>query len=73
MKNPPPGRRVGLLIVRAWIEGPDERLIARITHTPDLAEHRPATTVVRTVGDIYAEVREWLDGLQVTSDPNDDA
>jgi hypothetical protein len=55
--------RRGVLIVRAWLEGPDQRLVARITKTIDV-ESEPATvSVVGTAADVYSAVQAWLEEL----------
>jgi hypothetical protein len=56
--------RVGLLIVRAWLEGPDQRLIARVMETPNVAEQLPTVSVVGTAEDIHAVLQDWLERLR---------
>jgi hypothetical protein len=56
--------RVGLLIVRAWIEGPDNRLIARIASTLEVTGQPLRVFVVGTDEDVCAAVRDWLAGLR---------
>jgi hypothetical protein len=58
-----PPQRVGLLIVRAWLEGPDQRLIARITETLDVVDQPATVRIVGTAEDIYAALHYWLEGL----------
>lgn len=60
-----PPERVGLLIVRAWLERPDQRLIARITATLDVVDQPATVRVVGTAEDVYAAVQDWLEGLHV--------
>lgn len=55
--------RVGLLIVRARLEGPDQRLIARITQTPNVVDQPPTVSVVGTTEDVYAALQDWLESL----------
>jgi hypothetical protein len=57
----------GMLIVRAWFQGPDERLVARISQTVNLIEQRATTTTVGTADDLYAQVRNWLEALRTAS------
>lgn len=59
-----PPERVGLLIVRAWLEGPEQRLIARITRTLDVLDQPATVGVVGSVEDLYEAVRDWLDGIR---------
>jgi hypothetical protein len=56
--------RVGLLIVRAWLEGPEQRLIARITSTLDVVDQHATVSVVGSVEDLYVAVQDWLDGMR---------
>ena len=63
-----PPERVGLLIVRAWLEGPDQRLVARITKTPNVTEQPPAVSVVGTAEDVYTVVGDWLESLRSPRD-----
>jgi hypothetical protein len=59
-----PPERVGLLIVRAWLEGPEQRLIARITETLDVVNQPATVRVVGTAEDVYEAVQDWLEGLR---------
>ena len=59
-----PPERVGLLIVRAWFEGPEQRLIARITETLDVVNQPATVRVVGTAEDVYEAVQDWLQGLR---------
>lgn len=61
-----PPERVGLLIVRAWLQGPDQRLVARITSLPDISEHHPTVSVAGTAEDVLAAVGQWLEELRRT-------
>jgi hypothetical protein len=61
-----PSKRVGLLIVRAWLEGPDQRLIARMTATLDVVDQPAVVRVVGTAEEVYEAVQEWLNGLQLS-------
>jgi hypothetical protein len=59
-----PPERVAVLILRAWFEGPERRLVARVTGTPDVVD-RPATTrIVGSIEDLHEAVQDWLDGMQ---------
>ena len=55
--------RVALLIVRAWLEGPEQRLIARITRTLDVVDQPVRVSAVGSVEDLYQAVQDWLDGM----------
>jgi len=65
--------RVGLLVVRVWLEGkPEERgLRARITHTRDLAEGAEVVTAAATPADVYVAVREWLEAYLARREDRD--
>jgi hypothetical protein len=58
-----PPDRVGLLIVRAWLESSDQRLVARITKTSDVVSEPVTVTVVGTTNDVHAAVENWLRAL----------
>jgi hypothetical protein len=56
--------RVAVLILRAWFEGSERRLVVRVTGTTDVVD-RPATTrAVGSVEDLHEAVQDWLDGMQ---------
>jgi hypothetical protein len=59
-----PSERVGLLIIRAWLEGPDKRLIARITETLDVVDQPARVRVVGTAEEVHEAVQDWLKGLR---------
>jgi hypothetical protein len=59
-----PPERVALLIVRAWFEGPEQRLIARITRTLDVVDQPAKVSAVGSVEDLYQAVQDWLDGMR---------
>jgi hypothetical protein len=64
--------RVGLLIVRAWFEGSEERLIAKITQTSDVAERHATNKVVGDVLDLHEALDAWLDAI-ARPEPHDDS
>jgi hypothetical protein len=66
--DPRPVERVALLIVRAWLEGPERRLIARVTMTPDVAEQPATVGVVGSAEDLHDAIRGWLQGLRPRRD-----
>jgi hypothetical protein len=68
-----PTDRVGLLIVRVWLQEPDGHLVARITQTLDLAGQRPRVAVVASSEEVSAAVRAWLGAFVVGADAPDDA
>lgn len=63
-----PPEPVALLIVRAWIEGPERRLIARITATHDVVAEPATASVVGSAEDLLGAVRAWLAGVDPPRD-----
>jgi hypothetical protein len=61
-----PSERVAMLVVRAWLRTPDDRLFVRITQTSDVLDGRFTTTVVGSADELYAAVRRWLESLQAS-------
>jgi hypothetical protein len=59
-----PPERAALLIVRAWLEGPEQRLVARITTTLDVIDQPAKVSAVGSVEDLYEAVQGWLDGMR---------
>jgi hypothetical protein len=62
------GRRVGLLIIRARLLDDDAsdtspRFVATITTTLDLATRDETQTTARSVEEIGAVVRRWIDAF----------
>jgi hypothetical protein len=64
--QPKPSERVGMLIVRAWLEGFDQRLVLRITKTIDVMTQPPTVSVVGTTRDLHAAVEDWLHALRLS-------
>lgn len=64
--------RLGLLIIRAWMEGPDNRLVARIASTLDVTRQPLRVIVVGTDDDVCVAVRDWLAGLRPSAEHPDD-
>jgi hypothetical protein len=56
--------RIGILVIRAWLEGPDQRLIVRIMKTSDVANQSVTVTVAGTAEDVSATVRAWLEEVR---------
>jgi hypothetical protein len=56
--------RVGLLLVRAWIEDADPVLKARITYTLDLVSNGQVVRTAATRAGIDEVVSEWLNQLE---------
>ena len=56
--------RIGILVIRAWLEGPDQRLIVRIMKTSDVANQSVTVTVAGTAEDLSATVRAWLEEVR---------
>lgn len=46
--------KIGILVIRAWLEGPDQRLIVRIMKTSDVANQSVTVTVAATTEDVSA-------------------
>jgi hypothetical protein len=59
--------RTGVLVVRAWKEGGDERLRARITYMVDLDHGVQVTRAAATPEDVEGAVRAWLAALLAPS------
>ncbi|WP_088282253.1 hypothetical protein [Kineosporia sp. A_224] len=53
----------GLLVVRAWSQGPGDGVRARVWSTPDVGSTPPVVRVVGSRDDVLVVVREWLAGL----------
>jgi hypothetical protein len=61
----PPSERVGVLVIRAWIEAEDHELRARITGRLDVVNaHETSFVVVVGVDSAADVVREWLEELE---------
>jgi hypothetical protein len=63
MDTPQP-EHVAVLILRAWFEGSERRLVVRVTGTPDIVDRLATTRVVGSVEDLHEAVHDWLDGMQ---------
>jgi hypothetical protein len=59
--------RTGVLVVRAWTEGQDESLRARITYTVDLDRGEQVTQAAATPREVEGAVRAWLEALLAPS------
>jgi hypothetical protein len=74
----PCGDRVGLLVIRVWVEAGSEieagvgskRMRARLTAIGDLAERGVEPEIVAAAGidDVCDQVRRWLTGFLVARD-----
>jgi hypothetical protein len=61
MSNRNPERRVGLMVIRLWVEkGRAAEVRARITRTVDLAARDETVTTVTSVAEICTQVRTWV-------------
>ncbi|MEA2703995.1 MAG: hypothetical protein QOJ69_1112 [Actinomycetota bacterium] len=59
-----PTDRLGLLIIRAWIEeGSAEPLRAKVRIVTDVSADEGATRTFARSEDVLATVREWLAGI----------
>lgn len=58
----PEPERIGVLVLRAWLEGtPDcPQLRVRLVSRADVARDVEETTAASTVDDVLAFVRDWL-------------
>jgi hypothetical protein len=54
-------------VVRAWTEGQDESLRARITYTVDLDRGEEVTRAAATPQEVEGAVRAWLAALLAPS------
>ncbi len=59
-----PPERIAVLMLRAWFEGAERRLVVRVTGTSDLQDQPVTTRVVGSVEDLNRAVQDWLDGMQ---------
>jgi hypothetical protein len=51
-------------MIRAWFEGPDARLIARVHWTPDVAQQHLSADVAGSADDICRIVLLWLESMR---------
>jgi hypothetical protein len=58
-----PRERAGLLILRARVEGPDQRLMVRVMHTLDITEESMKRHTTSSIEDTCALIREWLEAF----------
>jgi hypothetical protein len=63
MEASPPRRRLGLLVVRIWLE-PDQRPFARLTLKLDIADTLPYIRVVGTTEELLSEIQAWLHAIR---------
>jgi hypothetical protein len=66
----PEGRTGGSLVLRAWLEGPQE---LRVRITSVVGGNDPSTVVSATVDGACAMVRSWLMDLLESGDASRDA
>ena len=64
----PPAERIGVAVVRVWIE-PDGGLRGRITTTLDVAAPEEVVAVAAGPQDVARAVTEWLDAFVRGSPP----
>jgi hypothetical protein len=61
-ETPPP--RIGVLVIRAWKDRePAPRLIARVSHTADVASDPPTSDMTSSIDEVCDIVRAWLEGI----------
>jgi hypothetical protein len=58
-----PRDRAGLLVVRARMEGHDQRLIVRLSYTGDVTDEPMTMSVRSSIDDTCMVVREWLEAF----------
>jgi hypothetical protein len=63
-----PGQRTGILIVRAWSEGPSWNLRARIIRTVDVESDYQTVGSASSADEICRIVHEWVEVLQTNRD-----
>jgi len=56
--------RTGALVVRVWIEGPDEVFKARLTRTNDVMTAEQEVSYAGSPDDVCEQVRAWLEEFQ---------
>jgi hypothetical protein len=70
MSNRNPERRVGVMVIRLWVEkGRVAGLRARISRTVDVAARDETVTTATSFAEIYAQVRSWLHDFLPESTP----
>lgn len=66
--------RTGVVVIRAWTESHQEPLRAVITSTLDVSRREHSVTTAKTVDEICAVVRRWLEEfLTAEVDDRDDS
>ena len=55
--------RTGVLVVRVWIESPNESLRARITSTLDVNGDAQESHAAASTEQILTAVREWIEAF----------
>jgi hypothetical protein len=55
--------RTGLLVVRAWTEGNERSLRARLIWSPDIKLHPEVVTTTGSPEQLFATIHDWLDML----------
>lgn len=55
--------RVGVMVVRVWVEQPSRCLRARLSCTLDVSDRDQTTQVASTSEEILAIVADWLDAF----------
>jgi len=64
--------RVGVLVLRAWLEGSahDPQLRVRLVSRDDVARDAEETTSASTIEDALAYIRDWLARFSATAPRN---
>jgi hypothetical protein len=57
--------RTAVLVIRVWLGGDDDGLIARLTQVNDLGSSDVVVGTASTAEGVVAAVRDWLSGVQV--------
>lgn len=55
--------RIGVLVVRIWLDGPEGPPRARITHTFDLNSCEQVSNGAVSADEILTAVRDWVDAF----------
>lgn len=56
--------RAGLLVIRAWIDDDDGRLVARVAATADIARDHPRTRTTSDPQTVLDWVQGWFEAIQ---------
>ncbi len=60
--------RTGILVVRAWTEGNQGELRARLIWSPDISTRPEVVTTTTSAEELHATIQAWLDMLLAGSE-----